>query len=257
MAFETLTLSTDARGVATLTLARPDKHNAMSARMMAELSTVASDLAHNDAVRVVVLAADGPTFCAGGDLAWMAEQMNADRDQRMREARTLADMLSALDHLNTPIIARVHGNAFGGGLGLMAVCDAALADERARFSLSETRLGLIPATIAPYVINRMSAARARSVFMSGRMFDAREAITLGLVTEAVATADLDARVEAHVAPYLEAAPAAVAEAKRLLRDLAPPVDRAAIDLTVARLADIWETDAARQRVSAFLAKRAR
>ncbi|MEL7215100.1 MAG: crotonase/enoyl-CoA hydratase family protein [Pseudomonadota bacterium] len=252
--FETLTLETDPRGVATLTLNRPDKHNAMSAQMITELTQAATHLNASDA-RAVVLTGAGKSFCAGGDLAWMKEQFAADRPGRMAEARRLAEMLGALNTLAKPLIGRIQGQAFGGGVGLMAVCDVAITADHALFGLTETRLGLIPATISPYVLARMGEGKARRVFMSARRFDAHEAVALDLAAKAVPAADLDARVEAEIKPYLSAAPGAVARAKELARALGPTIDAAVIDDTITRLADAWESPEAQEGIAAFFEKR--
>ncbi|WP_273521153.1 crotonase/enoyl-CoA hydratase family protein [Rhodosalinus sediminis] len=254
--FETIRIGTDARGVATLTLARAEKHNAMSARMIAELTEAARRLGEDARVRVVVLAAEGRSFCAGGDLGWMREQMAADRATRIREATKLAEMLLALDRLPKPLIGRVQGNAFGGGVGLAAVCDVAIGAEGVKMGLTETRLGIIPATIGPYVVARMGAAKARRVFMSARVFGAAEAERLDLLARVVPEADLDAAVEREVAPYLSCAPGAVAAAKALIRDVSTPPDAAMIRTTIEALADRWETAEADEGTAAFFAKRA-
>jgi len=245
----------DARGVAVLALARPEKHNAMSAGMIAELSAAAARLGADDSVRAVVLTGTGPSFCAGGDLAWMKAQMTASRPERMAEARKLADMLNAFNTLPKPLIGRVQGNAFGGGVGLIAVCDVAVAAEGVKLGLTETRLGLIPATISPYVIARMGEAMARRVFMSGRIFEAAEGKALGLLAKSVIPEHLDLAVEAEIKPYLSAAPNAVAAAKALARSLGPVIDDAVIDRTIEALADTWETPAAKEGISAFFEKR--
>lgn len=252
--FETISLGVS-DGVATLTLDRVAKRNALSRPMIDELAEVARRLAEDDAVRAVVLTGAGDLFCAGGDLAWMREQMAADADTRAEGARALASMLGTLDALPKPLIGRVQGSAFGGGVGLIAVCDVAVAAEAARFGFTETKLGLIPATIGPYAIARMGGANARRVFMSGRVFGAREAVRLGLLAAAVLPAELDRAVAAHLDPYLEAAPGAVAAAKALARHLggAPsPEDVAhSIEALVAR----WESPEAAEGIDAFFARR--
>ena len=245
----------DARGVATLTLARAAKHNALSAEMIAEITEAAGALGRDDAVRAVILAAEGKSFCAGGDLGWMKAQMAADAATRAAEARKLAGMLEALNTLPKPLIARIQGNAFGGGVGLACVADVAVAADSARFGLTETRLGLTPATIAPYVLARMGEAMARRVFMSARLFDAAEAVTLGVVARAVPAADLDAAVEAEIAPYLACAPGAVAEAKALTRRFGTRIDAAAVDETVAALIRRWESTESAEGIAAFFDKR--
>lgn len=253
--YETIETRTDDRGVTTVTLNRADKHNAMSAAMMDDLHAAAQRLGRDPAVRVVVLTGAGESFCAGGDLEWMRAQMEADGPQRAREARRLAEMLGALNTLPKPLIGRVQGQAFGGGLGLISVCDVAVAADTARFGLTETRLGLIPATIGPYVLARMGEAKARRVFMSARRFDAAEAVTLDLLARAVPGAALDDAVEAEIAPYLTTAPGAVAEAKRLARALGPRIDDAVIAETIEALITRWESDEAAEGVAAFFARR--
>lgn len=251
--FDTLTLATDPRGIATLTLNRPDRHNAMSAQMIAELTEAAARIAADEGIRAVILTGAGDSFCAGADLGWMQDQMAADSATRAAGARRLALMLRALNELPKPLIGRVNGQAFGGGLGLIAVCDLAIAADSAVFAFSETRLGIIPATIGPYVVARMGEARAREVFFSARRFTAPEAQRLGLIARTAP--DLDAAVEAEVAPYLATAPAAVAVAKALVRSLGPVIDDAVIDRTAAALVAAWESPEAQEGITAFFARR--
>jgi methylglutaconyl-CoA hydratase len=252
---ETLELEVDERGVASLRLNRPDVHNAMDATMIGELTEVAGRLGRDPAVRVVVLTGTGRSFCAGGDLGWMKAQMAADAPTRAREARSLAEMLGALDRMPKPLIGRVQGQAFGGGVGLMSVCDVAVGVESAKFGLTEVRLGLIPATIGPYVVARMGAARARRVFFSGRLFGAAEAVELGLLSRAVPDDALDDAIEAEIAPYLSAAPGAVAAGKALVADLAPAVDEAQIAATIDALVSRWESEESAEGIGAFFEKR--
>ncbi|SMX34076.1 crotonase/enoyl-CoA hydratase family protein [Actibacterium lipolyticum] len=253
--FETIRIDVDERGVAGLLLNRPEKRNALSAQMIAELTQAAKQLGDDPAVRVVVLSAAGNVFCAGGDLRWMQEQMAADPQTRAVEARKLAEMLQALNTMPKPLIGRIQGNAFGGGVGMASVCDVVIADKDAQFGLTETRLGLIPATIGPYVIARMGEANARRVFMSGRIFGCFEAVDLGLVAHAVPARDLDERIEAEVAPYLSCAPGAVASAKALARQLGPRIDDEVIDSTIAALVACWEGEEAKEGIGAFFDKR--
>jgi len=251
---ETIRIETDARGVATLWLARADKHNALSAKMILELTQAAEQLGNDPSVRAVVLAAEGKSFCAGGDLGWMQDQMAADAATRRRGATELALMLNALNELPKPLIARVHGNAFGGGIGMMSVCDVAVGARNAKFGLTETKLGLIPATIGPYVLARMGEDKARRVFMSARIFDAEEAQALNLLAYSVDPEDMEAAIEDEVAPYLQTAPKAVAAAKRLTRALGPKIDRAVIDMSIDALIAVWEDDEAPHGIGAFFAK---
>ena len=249
--FKTVRLEVDQRGIATLTLCRPEKHNALSAAMLVEITEAATALAADDQVRVVVMAGAGRSFCAGADLDWMRAQFAADRAQRIAEARRFAAMLERLNTLPKPLVGRVQGPAFGGGIGLMAVCDAVVAAEDARFALTEVRLGIIPATISPYVVARIGEGAARRAFMSGRMFGADEACDIGLVTRVVTAEEMDAAIEAEVSPYFAAAPGAVAAAKALARRLEPAIDRALIEDTIGRLADAWESAEAQEGIAAF------
>lgn len=248
-------MSVDERGVATLRLNRPEVHNAMDAAMISGLTELAHRLGRDPAVRVVVLTGQGASFCAGGDLGWMKAQMAADGPTRARQARALAEMLGALDRLPKPLIGRVQGQAFGGGIGLMSVCDVAVGVDSARFGLTEVRLGLIPATIGPYVVARMGAARARRVFFSGRRFGAAEAVELGLLSRVFPEADLDAGVEAEIAPYLGAAPGAVADGKALVAALGGDVQAAQVTATIDALVARWESPEAEEGIGAFFDRR--
>ena len=253
--YKTITLETDHRGVATLTLNRSEKHNALSGEMIGEITDAANRLAADAKVRVVVLSAKGKSFCAGGDLQWMKAQIAANSAQRAAEARKLAHMLQALNTLSKPLIGRIHGNAFGGGVGLACVCDAAIGVTGSKFGLTETRLGLLPATIGPYVIARMGEATARRVFMSSRVFDASEAVGLGVIAKSVDAQYLDEAVEIEVQPYLVCAPGAVSEAKQLARSLGPKIDDATIEMTIDALVARWESPEAVEGIAAFFEKR--
>ncbi len=247
-------VTTDDRGVAVVTLNRPDKHNALTSAMITKMTAIADALAADAGVRAVVLAGAGPSFCAGGDLTWMKQQIEADRATRGFEARKLAQMLQAWNALPKPVIARIHGAAFGGGVGLACIADISIASDQARFGLTETRLGLIPATIGPHVLARLGPG-ARQVFMSSRRFDAADALRLGLIARAVTPEDLDRAVEAEIKPYLAASPGAVATAKAMALRLAAPVTEQMIDQSIADLVDQWETPEALEGITAFLEKR--
>ena len=254
MTYQTISLTHDGP-VAHLRLARADKRNAMSETMLEELKDAADTLATDDSARVVVLSAEGDVFCAGGDLDWMRAQMTADAATRRAGARRLSDMLAALDRLPKPLIGRVHGNAFGGGVGLMSVCDSVIAAQGTRFGLTETRLGLVPATIGPYVVARIGP-HARRLFFTPRLFDATEALRIGLVSRVVAPADLDTAVADEIAPCLAAAPAAVARAKALQRALRGGVTEERIETALDALVESWEHPEAAEGIGAFFDKRA-
>lgn len=253
--YETLSVRLDENHVGHVVLNRPEKRNAMSGQMIAELTHLANSLGSRPETRAIVLSGNGDYFCAGGDLAWMHEQVKGDRTIRVREASKLAHMLGALNNMPTPLIGKLHGGAFGGGVGLACVCDVAIAQIGTKFGFTETRLGLIPATIGPYVIARMGEGNARRVFMSARLFDADEACKLGVIADAVSEDNLDDAIQAEIQPYLSVAPRAVGAAKALARRLGLRIDKAVTEETIQRLADIWEGDEAREGIDAFLTKR--
>jgi methylglutaconyl-CoA hydratase len=185
----------------------------------------------------------------------MREQMQADADTRAKEAAKLAFMLQALNTMSKPMIGALQGNAFGGGVGMASVCDVAIGVDTLKMGLTETRLGIIPATIGPYVVSRMGEGRARRVFMSGRLFGAAEAVELGLLARAVPSDEMAAAVEAEVVPYLSCAPGAVAAAKALARRLGPRIDEGTIAITIDALKSRWETEEAAEGIGAFFEKR--
>ncbi len=252
--FETILIETDERGIARLTLNRPDKHNALNARMIGELTKAAEILGADESVRAVVLAGNGASFCAGGDLGWMREQRDKDRAGKMQESRALSAMFSALNALAKPLIGRVHGNAYGGGIGLMAVCDIVISVETARFALTETRLGLIPATIGPFVVRRIGEGYARQVFFTAKPFDATFALRCGLVSTVTEPEQLDACVEVEAAAILKTRPGAVAAAKALCLELGGQSLSGLFERTAELLADRWESAEAAEGIEAFLAK---
>lgn len=250
-----IAVEVDAHGIVQLRLNRAEKRNALSARMIAELTDFAVEAEARRDWRAVILSGAGDVFCAGGDLGWMQAQIAADRATRMAEARKLAAMLGALNALPQPLIGAVQGGAYGGGVGLCAICDCVVAAEDARFGLTETRLGLIPATIGPYVLARLGEGMARRVFMSARLFGADEARDLGLVAQVVAPAALMDTAMAEARPYLSTAPGAVAAAKALARKLGRGADAAMVEASITALADTWETEEAREGIAAFFDKR--
>ena len=251
--YETIRLETDARGIARLVLNRPDKHNALNAVMIRELTDAAMQLAHDSGVRAVVLSANGKSFCAGGDLGWMREQFDADRDERIKEATRVATMLQHLDKLPKLLIAIIEGPAYGGGIGLAAVCDIVLAIPETKFALTETRLGLIPATIAPFLIRRVGFANARRFALNANAFDANEAKSIGLVSEIHAPPALAAAVAQQLESALACAPGAIADAKQLFRKIT--TGAVSQSETIEALAKRWESEEARQGIEAFFQHR--
>ena len=246
-------LVSDARGVATLTLARPAVKNAFDAALIAEL-TAAARAVPADA-RCAVLASEGDAFCAGADIAWMRSTIDWSEQENRRDAEALAEMYAALDALAMPLVARVQGAAIGGGAGLAALTDVAVAARGAVFAFSEVRLGILPAVISPYVVRRLGPVRATALFVSGVRVDADRALALGLVDEVVEPGALDAAVERWVAAIVAGSPAAVREAKRLARDVAGRTPAEARERTVDAIARIRVSAEGQEGLRAFLERR--
>lgn len=241
---------------ATLTLTRPELRNAFNDAVIAELTQAFTELGARDDVRAIVLAAEGPAFCAGADLHWMRRMADYDRAQNLADAARLAEMLRVIHHCPKPVVARVQGDVYAGGMGLVACCDIALSADSAHYCLSETRLGLVPATISPYVLRAMGPRAAQRYCLSAERFDAAEALRIGFVHEVVPAEQLDSRVDAVVKALLTASTAAVRACKRLLQDVAQrEIDAALIAQTVEAIADIRASTEGREGVQSFLQKR--
>jgi len=255
MDFQTLTVSI-ADGVATVTLNRPELRNAFNEEAIHELAVAFAALGGTDNVRAIVLAANGPAFCAGGDLNWMKKMAGYSEEENQQDAMRLADMLRTIYLCPKPVVARVHGDCYAGGMGLVAACDIVVASEHAAFCLSEVKLGLIPATISPYVIKAMGEQASRRYFLSAERFTATEAYRIGLAHEVVAADELDDKVGAIVRALVGNSPHAVAQAKKLVRDVVgqPVGDTLLID-TANRIAAIRASDEGREGVTSFLEKR--
>jgi methylglutaconyl-CoA hydratase len=246
-----------AGGVARLTLARPEKHNAFDDVLIADLTTALEEAGADDAVRVVVLAAEGKSFSAGADLGWMKRMAGYSDAENLEDARALANLMRTLNDLPKPTVARVQGAAYGGGVGLVACCDIAVASSSAKFCLSEARLGLIPAVISPYVVAAMGERSARRYFLTSEVFDAHEAYHLRLVHVIDWRDRIDRHVDSIVAALRANGPAAMAEAKDLIRRVASgPVDAAMVEDTAQRIARVRASEEGAEGVVAFLERRA-
>ena len=252
--YETLLIETDARGVATVTLNRPDKHNSMNGTLIAELHDAAGRLASDDNVRIMILTGNGKSFCSGGDFNWFASNIEKTRAERVEQSATLAQLLRRLDTMPKPLIGRINGPAYGGGVGLISVCDYTIGTEGARFGLTEVRLGLLPANISPYVVARIGKVHSRETMLSGALFDSARAERIGLLTEVVAPDDLDGAVERVVHDHLQAAPGAVADTKALIAYVAAHDLETNMIYTADRLADAWETSEGIEGINSFLDK---
>jgi len=253
--YDTLEI-TVADKVATITLNRPDVRNAFNEDAIADLTMAFDEVGQDADVRAIVLAANGPAFCAGADLNWMKKMAGYTRDENEADALRLADMLRTIYFSPKPVVARVQGDCYAGGMGLVAACDIVVAAEGVNFCLSEVKLGLIPATISPYVIKAMGGQAARRWFLTAERFDAREAHRLGLAHEVVPAEQLDATVAGIVKALAGNSPNAVREAKKLVRDIAGlPIDDVLLADTAGRIAAIRASSEGREGVASFLEKR--
>jgi methylglutaconyl-CoA hydratase len=245
-----------AGGLGRITLNRPELRNAFDDALIASLTEALRDMQDDEAVRVVVLAGNGPAFCAGADLNWMKRMAGYGYEQNLADASGLAGMLSALDRLPKPTIARVHGPVFAGGTGLVAACDIAVGTPEARMCFSEAKLGLSPATISPHVMRAIGERAARRYFLTAEVFDAQEAHRLGMLSMLVPATALDSTIESLVGHLLSGGPRAHASIKELIRAVAlHPVDDALVADTARRIADIRASPEGKEGIASFLEKR--
>ena len=242
--------------VATIWMNRPDLHNAFDETLIAELTAACVALDKDEDIRVVVLAGRGKSFSAGADLNWMKRAANNGLDDNLNDARALAKMLRTLAEMKKPTIARVQGAALGGGMGLAAACDIAVASSKAIFATSEVKFGIIPSAISPYVLRAIGARQATRYFQSAERIDAFRAREIGLVHEAVAAEDLDTKVQEIATTLLQGGPLAQAAAKDLIRAVdSRPINDNLVEDTAHRIAHLRATPEAREGIAAFLDKR--
>jgi methylglutaconyl-CoA hydratase len=241
-------------GVDFVTLNRPEVRNAFNDELIAEMTAWAARAAGDRALRAVVIAGGGPTFCAGADLEWMQKMARQTRDENLRDARAAVEMFSAIDTLPVPVIARIHGAALGGGTGLAAVADIAVAASDAVFGFTEVKLGLIPSIIGPYVLAKIGQSAARALFVTGRRFDAAHARAIGLVHTVVGPEQLDDTVNTYVKELASNGREAMGAAKALIRRIANhPIDEV-MSITADAIAERRASSEAQQRIAAFLKK---
>ena len=254
--FQTLAITQRRPGVAQLTMARPAVFNAFDEQMIGELDAAFAQLAADPAVRVVLLAGDGKHFSAGADLQWMQRASTASFDWNVADARRFAAMLQRIDTCPKPVVARIQGAALGGGVGLAAACDIAIAADNASFAVSEAKFGILPSVIGPYLVNAVGKRQARRLALTAERIGAAEALAIGLVHQVQPMEALDAAVDATLAQLLANGPAAQAEIKHYLAQLQPgPVTAEAIERSAQTIARVRGTDEAREGFAAFLAKR--
>ena len=244
-----------AGGIARLTMNRPQAHNALSPELSQALEAAVEKLAADTGLRALVLTGAGEAFCAGGDIKAMREMVEGSRAERMARSTRFARLMAALRALPVPVIARVNGPAHGGGAGLVAVADIAIASDRAGFGFTEPRIGIAPATISPYVLERIGASAARRLFLTAQRFDAAEGHRVGLYDRVVPAEELDAAVEAELDAIRACSRSALAACKALIAEVPRLGAAAAQEHTAKVLADLWESDDAREGIAAFAAKR--
>lgn len=255
MSHRYLTLTVNA-GVATVTLTQPEIRNAFSDEVILEITEAFRVAGERPDVRAIVLAAEGPAFCAGANLNWMRRMADYDRAENLQDAGALAEMLRTIYTCPKPTIARVQGDVYAGGMGLVAACDMAVSSDNAGFCLSEVKIGLVPGTIAPYVLRAMGARAGHRYFLTGERFDAAEALRIGFVHQVVAIDQLDDAVDGLLRALLAAGPDAVRSCKKLVLDVAErEINAQLIAATVEVIADIRASDEGKEGVQAFLSKR--
>ena len=241
--------------VVTVSLARPDARNALNAGLIGELTRCMEELAGDDGVRVVVLTGEGDFFCAGADVGYMRDTANFSYEENMEDARELAAMFRAVEECPKPVVARVRGAAIGGGVGLVAASDVAVAEDGSIFAFSEVRLGIAPATIAPFVLRKIGPSHTRALFLTGERFDVQRAQAIGLVHEVASEGDLDAAVREKVEGLLAGGPGALAATKALLRELRDAAPGKATEIMARRIAELRTGEEGQEGLGAFLEKR--
>ena len=241
--------------VVTVSLARPDARNALNAGLIGELTRCMEELAGDDGVRVVVLTGEGDFFCAGADVGYMRDTAKFSYEENMEDARELAAMFRAVEECPKPVVARVRGAAIGGGVGLVAASDVAVAEDGTIFAFSEVRLGISPATIAPFVLRKIGPSHTRALFLTGERFDVQRAQAIGLVHEVASEGDLDAAVREKVEGLLAGGPGALAATKALLRELRDAAPGRATEIMARRIAELRTGEEGQEGLGAFLEKR--
>ena len=252
----TINFNVSDKGVGKITLSRPEKHNAMNRQMIDELKVVASQITASHNIRLVILRAEGQTFCAGGDLNWMKEQEKKPKEGKLVEAKALATMLGSMNSLPVPLLTIVEGNAFGGGLGLIAVSDTVISASNAKFGLTETRLGLIPATIGPFVMKKLGESYGRNLFFSGKIFNARTAHKSGLVHYFCDdNQEIETLVDSEISNIMKCAPGANAITKEIVLSTRNLSREEMIQFAAKGFAKSMLSDEGMEGISSFIEKR--
>jgi len=254
MRYTTIEVSKD-KNIATVTLNRPDVHNAMDERLMKELTACFKELSTDDNVRTIVLTGNGKSFCAGADLNWMKNMVNYTREENIRDSGLLLDMYDTIYNCPKPVIGRINGNAFGGGIGLIAVCDITIAIPDSRFAFSEVKLGIIPSVISTFVVKRIGLANMRRLFITGERFDTAYAKEIGLIDLVVNLDDLDRKVQEYVEQVGSSGCKAVKELKNLVNKFIEMDEKHYKEFTVEKISDLRVSEEGQEGINAFLEKR--
>jgi len=252
-----MTIKTEIKNkIATVTLSRPEVHNAFNDEMIKELTEAFLELGKNKNVRVIILAGEGKSFCAGGDLNWMKKAIDYTDEENVEDSRKLAKMFRTINECPKPVIARIHGTAIGGGVGLVSVCDISCAVSTAKFSLSEVRIGLIPAVISPFVMGKIILGEARRYFLSSERFDASEARRIGLISEvALSEEEMDEKISEWTEAILSGGPEAISACKKMIRDISFLNLDKALELSSKELAERRASKEGQEGIKAFFEKR--
>ena len=232
----------------------PDVHNALTLDIINELSLCIDELSQ-DTSSLILISANGKSFCAGGDLSWMKKQLSAPRENRVKEASKLADLLLKLYNCPKTIIGKVEGNAFGGGIGIMSICDFVFSVKDIKMALTEAKLGLIPATISPYVVRKIGEKNSIHLFTSAKIFSPEDGVKFGLIDFIYEKNEINSKISEFLDSFKNSAPNSILESKKLVRDLSYPIDQNIVDLTINKLADIWDTKEAKEGINAFFNKK--
>lgn len=244
-----------ANRIAIVRLNRSEVHNALNLQLIGEMSAAFDDIGRRDEVRAILLSGEGPSFCAGGDLNWMRSTIEYSHEENVADSENLANMYEAINTCSKPVIGRIHGSVFGGGIGLVAVCDIAVAADSSVFALSEAKLGLAPSIISPYVIRKIGETHARALFITAERFNAARALQIGLVHQVAAEEHLDSAVQAIVKQILANGPQAVSESKRLAMNAGYLPKDEARKMTVETIAHLRASQEGQEGMKAFLEKR--
>jgi len=254
MAYETIEISKD-NDIVTVSLNRPDMHNAMNELLMKELTQCFKELSNNDSVRAIVLTGKGKSFCAGADLNWMKSMVSYSKEENIKDSRLLLDLYEAIYMCSKPVIGRINGHAFGGGIGLIAVCDITVTIPDRKFAFSEANLGIIPSVISTYVAPRMKKADMRRFFITAERFDSETACNIGLIDYVVSSKELEEKINECIKLVRSSGPIAVKEAKNLIDNLSKMDNKDYKEFTVKKISELRISKEGQEGINSFLEKR--